>query len=328
MRLVSWRISILGIVGLCLLVAACRPTSKASVNYQPPLVPVTFSINSSGDVTVSVSGKVETPVGQFGVGGALSNSFKPPSDATLVVIETGQGDQVQTARYTIGATGVFRVCTTGDTATSVSHDLVQIANSGGGTVTIGCTSQGGSAPSPDTLVASDFSVFGQSHGSFDVSGTGSELDVGSPSGPDQYSALWGAYSRASSCFTSISFYAQVSPPAGNSPGYGYAIGLGDSVQDDQPNGGSLQVEWDDSLDGFFTRPVDLPAGAWEGGGSVPGLDITQRHYVEVSRAPSGYLVTIDGQSAGGFSGPQCGELIFRVWGGATASFSQMAASEQ
>src|ERR1700722_9231505 len=176
MRLVSWRIGTLGIVGLCLLVAACQPTSKASVNYQPPLVPVTFSINSSGDVTVSVSGKVETPVGQFGVGGALSSSLKPPSDATLVVIETDEGGQVQTASYTIGGTGLFRVCTTGDTATSVSHDLVQIANSGGGTVVVGCTAQGGGgAPSPGTLVASDFSVFGQSHGTFDVSGNGSEL---------------------------------------------------------------------------------------------------------------------------------------------------------
>jgi hypothetical protein len=313
-------------LALGLLVAGCGPTTRVSVSYQPPLLPVAFSIDSSGAVSVSLSGKVDTPVGLIGVSARLSDPLVPPSNATLVAIETEKDGQTQRTMYRIDATGVLRVCTTGNTVVSIAHDLIQVANSGGGTITVGCQPQGGPPSSADTLVTSDFSPFGESHGRFDVSGTGSELSVGSPGGPGEYAALWGVYLPRTSCFSSVSFYAQVIPPSGSSPGYGYAIGLGDSVLNDQPDGGSLQIEWDGGLGGFFTRSVDLPAGAWRGGGSVPGTDITNSHHVVVNRHASGYLVTIDGQPAGSFSSPSCGNLIFRVWGGATANFSQLSAS--
>ena len=53
---------------ICHLLAGCGDEPKASVGYQPPLLPVQISIDSQGNLEVSFKGSVQTPIGTFSAG--------------------------------------------------------------------------------------------------------------------------------------------------------------------------------------------------------------------------------------------------------------------
>jgi serine/threonine-protein kinase len=171
-------------------------------------------------------------------------------------------------------------------------------------------------PPPRYVAASNFQPFGATYASFPLAASGTLLTIGSPT---SYEHLWGAWLPGNWCTTSASFDIKLDASVVPSPGYGYAIAPQSTISNDQPVGWSLQHEWDAGLNGSFTRPVLLPDGAWAGGGSTPASDVTAPHHVTVSANGARYSVTIDGVSAGTFSGPAtCGGLALRVWGGATA----------
>lgn len=172
--------------------------------------------------------------------------------------------------------------------------------------------------------ASRFEAFGNSFGTpVPVSAAGTRLTVGPVS--TTYSHLWGAYLPGDWCSGQISFDVTVTAPTGSSPGYGFAVGPQDQISADQPAGWSLQDEWDGGqLNGFYTRPVDLPSGASAPGGSVPASDIRTSQHVTATVSGTSYTVTVGDENLGSFPGPaQCGGLVFRVWGGATAVFDHI-----
>jgi eukaryotic-like serine/threonine-protein kinase len=180
-----------------------------------------------------------------------------------------------------------------------------------------------SAP-PRYVATSAFQPFGATFTSFPLGASGSLLTIGSPA---TYEHLWGAWLPGAWCTMSASFDISLNAPIGPSPGYGYAVAPQSTVSNDQPAGWSMQHEWDGGQNGFFTRPVLLPDGAWAGGGSSPAGDVRGHHHVTVSAGGTRYSMTIDGVSLGTFSGPStCGSLALRVWGGATVQVDHIVIS--
>jgi len=62
----------------------CGP--EVEVGYQPPLVPIRISINTSGDIKVELSGSYATPIGIFDVGGGITIASLRDEYANRVLI--------------------------------------------------------------------------------------------------------------------------------------------------------------------------------------------------------------------------------------------------
>jgi hypothetical protein len=176
-------------------------------------------------------------------------------------------------------------------------------------------------PAPAYRSGSSLRPIGASYATFGFEASGTTLSIGSPL---DYGHLWGAYLPGSGCSVTASFDIRVSAPSGSSPGYGWAVAPLATISGDQPSGWSLQHEWDGATEGFFTRPVLLPDGAWAAGGSRSAPDVRSRHHVTVAASGDTYQVSIDGTSRGSFSGTAgCGVFAIRVWGGATAHLDHL-----
>lgn len=71
-----------------LLLAACSssPSPSARVAYQLPFVPVQFSINSSGVISLSVADSIVTPFGTFSISADIAKNLKPEANTFWLVI--------------------------------------------------------------------------------------------------------------------------------------------------------------------------------------------------------------------------------------------------
>lgn len=71
---------------LCIMVMLSLSACKGSVSYQPPLIPITITIDTDGQVTLSVGGSVQTSLGTFSAD--LSTKIAdltPDAEGTLTV---------------------------------------------------------------------------------------------------------------------------------------------------------------------------------------------------------------------------------------------------
>jgi hypothetical protein len=76
-----------GLLCLLLILATAACDVVASAHYKPPFVPVLFSIDTAGHISVEATAAVTTPVGEFSVSGGAVGSLKPPDDGLLVLIQ-------------------------------------------------------------------------------------------------------------------------------------------------------------------------------------------------------------------------------------------------
>lgn len=108
-------------------VAGCGAGAGGDVGYTPPLVPVKFSVDSSGQPSISGSKELVTPLGTFSIGAKYSlDSVR--SDAVRVVIQNKKAGDAG-SRYIYDVTtgsGEFTAVDNGKTTIQVSDRRVLI----------------------------------------------------------------------------------------------------------------------------------------------------------------------------------------------------------
>lgn len=87
---------------------------NASATYQPPLIPVTISIDSNGKLSVRAAASCVTPIGTFGVGGGVKETT--PSTGTFFIVRQKNKESV----YCIGRGGKLRISTDGKSVVDIS----------------------------------------------------------------------------------------------------------------------------------------------------------------------------------------------------------------
>ncbi len=90
MRQRSLRHSVIYLVcflALCasLFMTGCAVTGSAS--YRPPFLPLRFTIDTAGHVSLQLDATISTEIGDFGVGAAAENDLTPPPGGILVFVQ-------------------------------------------------------------------------------------------------------------------------------------------------------------------------------------------------------------------------------------------------
>ncbi|GAA1234858.1 hypothetical protein GCM10009665_26300 [Kitasatospora nipponensis] len=75
----AWLLATVTLVG-------CGTHGRAAANWKPPFLPITFSIDTDGSISVQASAEVVTPVGFFSVEGDASRALHPPNGSTFVIL--------------------------------------------------------------------------------------------------------------------------------------------------------------------------------------------------------------------------------------------------
>jgi hypothetical protein len=142
------------LVTVMLVVSGCTASgADLSVGYTTPFIPISFSLNSAGHVSVSLGGKITTPIGTFSVGASIGTPISSGS-TRIVIIQTGSGNAVEHV-YDIGETGSMNVCLNGQFFESISKDSIKIQ-------ALGTTSQIGIVGDNQTCAAAEIPVAEQS----------------------------------------------------------------------------------------------------------------------------------------------------------------------
>ena len=63
------------------------PAVSGGLSYKPPVVPLKFTVNTNGQLSVSLDRTIVTPIGEFSLDGAAEFSAAPEDDCTLVVLK-------------------------------------------------------------------------------------------------------------------------------------------------------------------------------------------------------------------------------------------------
>jgi len=116
------------IVAFALVTAACSPITAS---IKPLDFPLQFSIDSTGSISVSVTGSVVTPLGEFSVKQGIFNSHEKDDDSTLVVIRHKTGGLTLDAVSTINSTDDLSVDTNGYVHFDFSNRKIFIDDSSG-----------------------------------------------------------------------------------------------------------------------------------------------------------------------------------------------------
>jgi hypothetical protein len=103
--------------------------------------------------------------------------------------------------------------------------------------------------------------------------------------------------------------------------FGIAVAPRSVLVDDQPQGASIQYEWEardmTTAPGSYVRPATLPGGAWVvQQAAVPAPAITRAHHVTVSAVGTRLQISIDGKGTAVFhqQAVECGGVTIRAWG--------------
>jgi hypothetical protein len=89
------RVAAVAVVSMCLAAYSC----DGSVGYKPDFLPVTFTVDSTGHISVSASKIIVTPIGAFELNGGAGHNFQVPRKGVLAVIRHlgGAGRLVENA---------------------------------------------------------------------------------------------------------------------------------------------------------------------------------------------------------------------------------------
>ena len=120
-----------------------------SVGYTAPFIPVSFSLESDGHVSISLGESITTPIGTFSVGASIGTPISSGS-TRILIIQTVNGSTVEHV-YDIGETGTMNVCLNGQFFESVSKDSITVQ-------ALGATSQVGIVGDRQACVAAKIPV--------------------------------------------------------------------------------------------------------------------------------------------------------------------------
>lgn len=103
-------IALLVVVGIALFVTSCGGTSQlqndVTLSYTLPLIPITFSIDTNGHISVSASVNIVTELGEISVStGAQASPFSVPNNSLLVVIRHQENGNLVDSGYQIDTGG-------------------------------------------------------------------------------------------------------------------------------------------------------------------------------------------------------------------------------
>lgn len=119
---------LLVIVPILLFASSCGSTTDTvGVSYTPPFVPVTFTINSNGTISVQGNLSIESPVGTFALEANVANTLQPEDNTLFVIVRHKQDGRVVDDVYKI-QTGQeeVTVVTNGTTTVDVTEHKVFI----------------------------------------------------------------------------------------------------------------------------------------------------------------------------------------------------------
>src|SRR5437588_3683617 len=120
------------VMGIASFTSSCGATGSAGVSYTPPFVPVTFSIDSSGNISVHVAASIVTELGTFSVSGGASASLKADDGTLLVTIRHIQNGSLVDTVYKIQTGQVtVTVVVNGKTTIQITNRSVLIDASQG-----------------------------------------------------------------------------------------------------------------------------------------------------------------------------------------------------
>ena len=170
-------------------------------------------------------------------------------------------------------------------------------------------------------------AFGETYQHFRLSVQGNTLTIDPPA---SYDYLWGGFLPAAHCATTVTFD-MVPSDAPMLPDFGLAVAPRAELVDDQPQGASVQYEYEATADitsnpGSYIRPAALPGGAWSVAVKpVLAPDVRLRHHVRVYAEGRSMTIDVDGRQLAQYELPavECGGVAIRVWG---ASFTLSAVS--
>jgi hypothetical protein len=169
------------IVPVCALLAACGSLlgCTGEVGYKPPFIPVTFSLNSNGDISVTAGGSITTLIGTFSFSAQVTTPIGKDS-TRLSIMQSVQGEISKTV-YDIGEQGPMDVCLDGHFFESVGENSISItALDGASTIDIvqdqgDCSGNAGAGGSsaPDAVPATTGATTTAPSGTVSLSATAS-----------------------------------------------------------------------------------------------------------------------------------------------------------
>ena len=160
-------------------------------------------------------------------------------------------------------------------------------------------------------------AFGETYQPFGFSVQGRTLRIDPPA---SFSYLWGGFLPGQNCAATVSFDMAASQAA-QLPDFGLAVAPRARLVDDQPQGASIQYEYEArdiaTTPGTYIRPATLPGGAWGiAVAPVRAPGITTRHHVVVYAEGQSMSIKVDGRQLADYTLPavECGGVAIRAWG--------------
>src|SRR5437868_1056070 len=102
-----------------LLLCGCSVVGGAS--YQPPVLPLVFSIDQSGRFAVKLAGAVTTPLGRFAIEGGLKEA-----DTKDMMIGLSRDGDLSEQRFLLKGRTTVAVCSDGPSITYVTPGAVRV----------------------------------------------------------------------------------------------------------------------------------------------------------------------------------------------------------
>jgi hypothetical protein len=119
------------------------PTPRGHIAYQPPFLPISFSVDSNGHIAVHSELNIVTPLGTFRAGAEgrwIDNNDQPlpaePADVTRLIICNQHAEQQACDAYLIGTGRKMRVTMNGHIEAEFEHDLIKLDASPGSTIEV------------------------------------------------------------------------------------------------------------------------------------------------------------------------------------------------
>ena len=174
-------------------------------------------------------------------------------------------------------------------------------------------------PNGESQTVASMQPFGEQYQKFGFSAQGSTLELDPPA---NYDHLWGGFLQGMHCATKVDFeMVLVGTP--KLPNFGLAVAPRANLLEGQPQGASIQYEYETTEinphPGSYIRPTALPGGAWSVAVKpVTAPNVRLRHHVRVYAEGTTMTIDIDGRQIAQYELPtaECGGVAVRVWGAA------------
>jgi hypothetical protein len=275
-----------------LLLSGCNSgaTGSVKISYEPPFIPVTFSLSNDG-ISITAGGSITTPIGTFSASAVVSVPIHQGS-TRITITQSVNGTKIQNV-YDIAENGSMDVCLNGHFLESIGSNSISItALDGSSVINIikagsACDAAAGSASAqPEAEPTS--SQTPSAAAALPASGVAST--------PSALASLSGVWTGSYTCSQGLT-------------------GLRLTITDE--GGGMLSADFD-----FYPLPSnpDVPAGSFTmtGSYSPDGVVLNQDYWVS---EPAGYeMVNLtapppSGSSMEGTVSPGCGSFSVTMTSG-------------